>query len=273
MKPSGIQIAVSNLAWPSDKDLEAFDFLASKKIEGIEVAPSRIAAWGDINSRMLGNYRKELDARGLKIPSLQAIFFSRPDAQLLGESALFQNMAEHLRHVGAIANVLGAEVAVIGAPRNRGKGALSNEDAMELAARRLSELANIASEHDIVVGMEPVPEVYNSDFLTTWQAVYDLVHKVDHPAVRVHLDTGCVSLGGGDIGEAIKGCFDQIAHFHAAQPNLGDFKTPLKEHTEAATALSEKGYKRWIAIEMQAQEDWKAELDRAVDFVMGCYRL
>ena len=80
-----------------------------------------------------------------------------------------------------------------------------------------------------------------------------MVRDIDHPGVRVHLDTGCVALGGDSIEVAIAESKGLLVHFHAAQPQLGDFRNPLPNHGTAAAALRAIGYNRWISIEMREQ--------------------
>lgn len=267
------RLSFSNLAWPATALSEALSLLSEFGVQGIEVAPTRIASWDALHPKDLKNYRAELAEAGLVPSSLQAIFFGVNDAQLLGTPAQFETMRQHIHRIGEIGQVLGASVAVFGAPRNRNRGERPVETATDLAAERLLKLGVAAQEHGLVMAMEPVPELYNSDFLQTWQEVLSLVRQVDHPSIRLHLDTACVALGGGDIAEAISAGSAELVHFHAAQPKLGDFTEPLPGHEVAGQALRAVGYEGWIAVEMLEQLTWQTSIDQAQKIVSELFIL
>lgn len=267
-----IRLSVSNLAWADAVKGEALARLAALGVQGVEVAPTRIADWDELTPARLRGYRQELEAAGLRASSLQAVFFNRPDAHLLGDEAGFAAMLEHTRKIADIGAELGAGVAVFGAPRNRLRGDRAPEDAKALAAERLRILGDAVAGAELFLGMEPVPPVYGGDFLTTADEVIDMVLATDHPWVRVHLDTGCVKLAGDRIGEAVRKALPLLVHFHAAEPQLGTFGTPQSDHAAAAAALREAGYGRWIAIEMrEPPADALAEVETAVRFVQRTY--
>jgi sugar phosphate isomerase/epimerase len=267
-----MRLAMSNLAWPADQEAAAFVLLAQLGVQGVEVAPTRLAPWDALPERLLTDYRARLEAQGLVASSLQAILFGRTDLQLLGEGAAFNGLLDHMRHVAAIAATLGAGVLVFGSPRNRLVGAISPDTAWPLARDRFRQLGEITWAAGVVIGIEPVPAVYGGDFLTGWRDVLKMVQDVNHPGVRVHLDTGCVALGGDAIGEAIREASAWLAHFHAAQPQLADFAAPAPNHAEAADALKAVNYGRWLSIEMREPPTSPLHSVRAAaEFVSATY--
>ncbi len=269
-----IRLAVSNLAWPTDCDEDAFQTLARLGVQGIEVAPTRLAPWNELTPARLAAYRARVQDCGLAISSLQAILFGTENLALLGDRARFDALLLHLNRVADIAAALGAGVLVFGSPRNRLRGDRTAQDAWSLARDRWREIGEMAHAAGIVVGIEPVPAFYGGDFLLTWQDVLRMVREVDQAGVRVHLDTGCVALGGGDIAEAVTAARPWLVHFHAAQPGLDNFSEPLPGHAAAAAALRAAHYDGWIAIEMREQPSnpLHAALD-AVRSVQSLYDL
>ncbi len=243
-------LAISNLAWTSAEDAGILPRLVSWGAQGVEVAPWRLGAWTDLEPARLRAYRTLLAANGLVASSLQAVFYGREDVALLHEEALFNAMCEHMKQVAEIASALDSRRIVFGAPRQRRRGALEPAAAMALAAERLARLGAIAADAGACLGIEPVPAIYGGDFLETAEEVMELVRRINHPGVRVHLDTACVTLGGGDIGDAIAAAGADLAHFHLAEPDLGDFTTPRMPHARAFAALAAAGYQGWTAVEM-----------------------
>jgi sugar phosphate isomerase/epimerase len=267
-----MRLAVSNLAWPSDQEGTAFERLAALGAAGVEVAPTRIAPWPELTSPLISDYRARLEGRGLCVSSLQAVLYQRDELQLLGDDGSFAGMCEHLRRVAEIASLLGARVLVFGSPRNRRLFNFSPADAWSLGRDRLHRLGEITAAVDVALGIEPVPAFYGGDYLADWRDVLRMVREVDHPGVRVHLDTGCVGLGGGSIGEAVAASREWLAHFQIAQPNLADFAEPAENHAEAAAALRACGYAGWLAIEMREAESAPlAAMETAVRTALKIY--
>jgi len=267
-----LKLGVSNLAWAPEQTDEALALLARHGVAGVEAAPTRIAAWDRLDAAAVAEYRGRVEDAGLRICSLQAILFGRPDVQLLADDAAFRSLAEHIRQVAAVAHGLGAGVAVLGAPRNRIRGALTVADADALAAERLRVLGDITAPAGLTIGLEPVPAQYGADFMLRAADVRRVVALCGHQAVRTHLDCACVMLGGDDIGMEIAATGDGLAHYHIAEPELGTFVAPVCAHREAAAALNRTGFGGWAVIEMREQPAGLAALDGALRFAVETYR-
>lgn len=237
-----MKIGVSNLAWDPITETQALFSLTASGASGVEVAPTRIAPWGELATARLTAFRDICSAAGLTIPSLQAIFFGRPDVQLLQDTKSFAAMCEHLHRVGAIAEALGAGIVVFGAPDNRHRGDADPID-------RLRRLGDVARDHGIVVGIEPVPAIYGNDFAARASELIPLLRAVGHPNVRFHMDCACVQLSGDDPVTAILDAADLLVHYHAAEPNLSPLTT--NSHVACAAALRRAGFNGWAVIEMR----------------------
>jgi len=255
-----MKFGVSNLAWSSAQEDRAFGFLAAAGYEGVEVAPSRIADWSELTLARLDAFRRKCEAAGLTVPSLQAIFFGRPDAQLLKDDSAFEAMRSHVDKIGGVGAALGAKVAVFGAPRNRSRGETPREEAFGLAVDRLRQLGDVLAPSGVALGIEPVPVYYGADFIEHVDQVVALVDACGHPFIRLHLDCACIALSGDDVPAAIVRYAGQSAHYHAAEPDLGPFSAPRCDHKAAAVALRASGYDGWVVIEMreQAEDDLTA---------------
>lgn len=268
-----MRFGVSNLAWPADSEHEVFRILARAGFDGIEVAPTRIADWASLTNERVAEYRRRCDGAGLCVSSLQAILFDQPEAQLLGDFKHFEAMCEHMRRIGGIAATLGAGVAVFGAPRNRSCFGLDQRTAMALAEDRFAALGDIVAETGLTIGIESVPEYYGADFLTKVDDVAVLVGRCDHPHIRVHIDSACIRLAGGDAAKAIGQHHRLMIHYHASEPDLGTFATPQCDHAGIADALVTSDYDGWLVIEMKERgTDSLSALETATDFVNMTYR-
>ncbi|OLP62039.1 hypothetical protein BJF93_07945 [Xaviernesmea oryzae] len=250
----------------------AFEHLAKLGVSGLEIAPGRIAPWDQQTDIVQRNFRRHVESFGLTVSSLQAIFFGVDNINLLEDTQSFKRMSEHMHKVGGLAQEIGASVAVFGAPRQRSKGTLTDDEAFRIGSERFAELAETARQYDMIIGLEPVPPYYNGDFLTTWQSVLQMVRFTRHDNLKVHLDTSCVMLGGGDIAEAVVTCAAELAHFHAAEPDLKDFQNPEADHKSAFKALQQIGYDKWVAVEMlDSKAAGTDPLGTAAKYVMNIY--
>jgi len=265
-----MKLAISNLAWGQAEQDEILSILPALGVSGVEVAPTKIGGWDEITPAMLADFRNKLNGLGLSVSSLQAIFFRKPDAQLLGDANGFAVMCGHVDKLADIAAELGAEVAVFGAPKNRQRGDIENDAALRLAIERFAKLGEICQRR-MKIGIEPVPPFYGSDFILTYREDLDLVKAVNHPAIGLHLDTGCVFLAGNAIGDAIREGADHLIHFHVAEPELADFSSPKADHAAAAKALNDMAYGRWVSIEMKECADPVKVVAEAVRFVRDTY--
>lgn len=268
------RLGVSNLAWPVRAEAPALALLAACGAQGVEVAPTRIAPWDELTPQRLSAFRQDCAQAGLTVSSLQAIFYGKPEASLLGDAAGFSAMCEQVRRVTGIAQALGAGVAVFGAPGSRLRGGLSSADAMQRGAERLRRLGDLAAAGGLVLGMEPVPTLYGADFLNHAEEIVEIVRAAGHPSVRAHLDTACVCLAGDDVAAAIRAAAPLLAHYHMAEPQLGPFAHPVLDHALAGATLDEVGYAGWVVIEMrevEADDDGLGAIATAIGYACPHY--
>lgn len=267
-----LKLAVSNLAWPGHLDSVVMELLPTLGVNGIEVAPTKIADWPHLTDRMLLNFHRNVQNSGLVVSSLQAILFNQPSLQLLDNVEQFKHFEHHFVRLVEIANILGAKTLVFGSPKNRKLCGLSNRVGWELALDRLNQLGDIANSAGLVIGIEPVPPYYGNEFLTSWRQVFNFVVELSNPGVGVHLDTGCVIMNGDAIQEAITSCTNLICHFQVAQPQLTDFAVAHPDHSIAAKYLKIIHYSKWISLEMQEPKFNSIEvLTQAIEFVKSTY--
>jgi D-psicose/D-tagatose/L-ribulose 3-epimerase len=265
-------ISLSNLAFPSGQEHALLPMLSEKGLRGIEVAPTRIAPWKDLSVSRIRQYKSMLGDIGLSVPALQSIFFGAHGIALLQDNHSFGLLVDHLRRVSEIAIELGAKTLVFGAPKQRARGDLSKEAACDLGLSRLWECAEVCKRAgNLVIGLEPVPSAYGGDFLCTSSDVTSMIHRVSHPSLRLHLDTGCALLAGDSISSAIHkgGCM--IQHFHLSEPHLSNFNLPVSEHEHAAKALKRVNYSGWCSIEMREDTLWREACQVAVGFAVKMY--
>lgn len=246
------RLSISNIAWDPSEDDTVAALLAREGVTGVEIAPTK---WReqpfDARPDEIAEYRARWEARGLRIVSLQALLFGRPDLQLFGNPASRAALSDFLRRVIDFGAELGAGVLVFGSPKNRRRGSLPLRDAIEIAAEFFRELSAQAHAQRIALCIEANPVEYGCDFITTTAEAVGLCRAVDHPGIRVNADLGGMTLSGEDPVLSLETAAPFIAHFHASEPDLAELGARA-DHAAAARGLSAINYDGWVSIEMRA---------------------
>jgi D-psicose/D-tagatose/L-ribulose 3-epimerase len=264
-----MKLAVSNIAWSAAEQPEILAALPALGITGVEIAPTVLwPDWHGATPDAARALRHELAAQGFAVPALQSILFARPDLHVFADPA---PLVTHIARVAALAGALGAPVMVFGSPRNRLRGALAPEAAMDAAIPIFRRLAAACHDAGTALAIEANPPQYGGDFLLRWPEAAELVARVAHPGVVLHLDTACTALAGDDPATAAATA-PSLAHFHVSAPNLGpvDATSPI-DHTAIAAALRAANYAGWVSIEMRRTDTPLATIRAAAAHVQACY--
>jgi sugar phosphate isomerase/epimerase len=250
------RLAVSNIAWDAADDDAIAAILRSEGVSAIEIAPTK---WRErpteTSAAERAAYRQMWADRGLKIVSMQALLFGRPELQLFGDTRAA--LADYLRGIIDLGADLGARAFVFGSPKNRVRGTLPPADAMPIAADFFRALGEHAAGRDAVVCIEANPPAYGCDFITTTAEAVELCRVVNHPGIAINADLGGMTMGGEPVCETIISAAKMIGHFHASEPQLAELGAQ-SDHAEAGRALASVGYEKWISIEMRGGDVGKA---------------
>jgi len=267
-----MKLAASIIAWPADLDAAAFTLLAAGGVGAIEVAPTRVwPQWKGINSESARAFRSAVESSGLSISSLQSVLFQKPELRLFGSDQDRQAMYEHLCRCADLTAELGADCMVFGAPKNRTRGALSEENAFAIAVEFFCKAGEYCAQREVCVGFEANPEEYGCDFATDSRTAARLVRAAGSRGFRLHLDTACLHLAGEDPSRAIADNIDILRHFHVSEPYLGGFSAPSLPHGTIAQTLRRLRYDRWVTVEMRAVDGPLSALEEAIRFVGDIY--
>ncbi|MEM7029954.1 MAG: sugar phosphate isomerase/epimerase family protein [Chloroflexota bacterium] len=116
------------------------------------------------------------------------------------------------------------------------------------AAAAMHDVAKAADNLGITVCMEIINRFETYIFNTVADGL-DFIKQVDHPAVKLQLDTYHMNMEEDNIAQAIRLAGDKIGHFHCAASNR---KMPGKGHinwSEVRQALDAVNYDGGILIE------------------------
>jgi sugar phosphate isomerase/epimerase len=195
-----------------------------------------------------------------------------PHLQLFGSLDEQTALENHLIGMARLAGILGAQVLVFGAPRNRLRGALSEDEAITQATPLLRRVAAVMHEHGCALCIEPNPPRYGGDFVRTSTEALRLVRAVDHVGFGLHLDTGALTISDASDEEVVDAA-RHARHLHISEIDLVPVGAGTVDHARLGTLIRGAGYDRWASIEMRAvpDESLLAVVQQALDVGSGAY--
>jgi D-psicose/D-tagatose/L-ribulose 3-epimerase len=246
-----MKIAISNIAWDIAEDEEVAALMNKHGIEAIDVAPGKYFSDPKIASAAeISRVRDWWRQRGIMITGMQALLFGTTGLNLFGSNETQAAMLSHLCEMCRIGGVLGAKLLVFGSPQNRDRSALDDQRTRDLAISFFRRLGDIASQHGVVVCLEPNPPCYGANFMTNSAETASIVTAVAHPAIRMQLDTGAITINGEDAYQVTKLYAALIGHIHASEPGLVTLGDGETDHAAVVAALDAFLPEQVVCIEM-----------------------
>lgn len=270
-----MRIAISNIAWDVSDDEAVAALLRRYEVDAIDTAPGkyfsdpRQATLDDIN-----RVRHWWEARGIEMTGMQALLFGTTGLNLFGDAATRDAMLLHLDAVCRIGAGLGATRLVFGSPKNRDRAGLSDAQAETLALDFFRRLGDIAGNHKVQICLEPNPSCYGANFMTTSAETAAIVNQVAHPAIRMQLDTGAMTINGESVEQVVQAYAPLVGHVHASEPNLVILGDGGCDHLTVGRALNATLPEQVVTIEMLTAktEPCLQAIERALQVAIRYYR-
>ena len=112
----------------------------------------------------------------------------------------------------------------------------------------LWEVAEYARKHSVFLAMEPANR-FETYLINTTQEALQLIREINHPALKLHLDTFQMNIEERDLKEAILDAGDLLFHFHCCANHRGILGNDHIDWVGIFRALKRVGYQRWLVIE------------------------
>jgi D-psicose/D-tagatose/L-ribulose 3-epimerase len=270
-----MKLAISSIAWDVAEDERVAALLQRYKVDAIDIAPGKyFPKPTETRDAEILQVKKWWATRGVEITGMQALLFGTTGLNVFGPAASQDAMLEYLRAVCHIGGVLGATRLVFGSPKNRDRSGLSDGDSLMKATAFFRRLGNIAAAEGVTVCLEPNPACYGANFMTSSGETARVVEETGHPAIRMQLDTGAMSINGEDVSTVVRECAAHIGHIHASEPNLVPLGDGGTKHDAVFAALSQHLPNSLVSIEMLAtqNEPHLTSIERALVVAARSYR-
>lgn len=270
-----MRLAISNIAWDPDEDIAVAALLRRYGIDAIDVAPGKyFPEPATATAQDIARVKNWWADQGIEITGMQALLFGTTGLNIFGSKESQAAMLEHLAGVCRIGGGLGGTRLVFGSPKNRDRGALDDGEVEQISSAFFRRLGDIAQSFGVTICLEPNPPLYGANFMTTTTETAAVVAKVAHPAVRMQLDTGALTINCEDPLQLLRKHASLVGHVHASEPNLVPLGDGGTDHRRVAAALGQYLPRHVVSIEMVATKDEPHErsIERALNIAIASYR-
>lgn len=270
-----MRLAISNIAWDVSEDENIAKLLKRYDIDAIDIAPGKyFPDPAKASEEDITRVKQWWAVRGIEITGMQALLFGSTGLNLFGSIETQAAMLAHLAAVCRIGAGLGATRLVLGSPKNRDRTGLSDEQVQAIAVLFFRRLGDIAQSNGVMICLEPNPPCYGANFMTNSAETASIVTAVAHPAIRMQLDTGALTINGEDARQVIKVYAALIGHVHASEPDLMTLGDGGTDHGIVAKALKSDLPEQVVTIEMLAtkNEPHLVAIERALGVAIAKYK-
>jgi len=242
-----VKYGINFLLWSGDFNKESIPFIkkaADMGFDGVEI-PIFDPADVDIEATKAAMKETGMGATGCSILS--------DDRDMISEDpAIRENAKKYIKDSIEICAALDAPIFCGPLYSAVGKlvGRARNDEEWDLAVSGMKEVGKFAGDNGVTLAMEPLNR-FETYFINIAKDAVKLAKDVDHPNVKVHLDTFHMNIEEKDLYEAIKttGEAGLLAHVHCCENDRG---APGSGHVNwdgVFKALKEVNYDGWLTIE------------------------
>jgi len=236
-----------SLMWTArftEKDLGLFDRLKQMGFDGLEIY---------VNADSIDSLPREKIKEKMRETGMECTISTG-----LGENQNVISPDENKRKNGVaylkkaidLAVELGTDIVsgVLYAAWGEFTGKMRTQQEWNYCKESLLQAAEYAKEKNVILGLEPINR-YETYFLNIAEDARKLVEEINHPNIRIHLDTYHLNIEEESFYKAIKTAGEYLCHFHVCENNRGIPGTGHVPWDDVYKALKEINYNRWAVIE------------------------
>ena len=236
-------------SWPWSRTLS---LLAELGYRGIELAPFTLAANPvDLRSWDWGALRHQVEFYGLEVVGLHWLLAKTQGLHLTSaDPEVRRATAEHLGRLAELCRTLGGALMVLGSPQQRSLPAgMTLDEGMAHAVDTLTQALPALEAMEVDLCLEALGPS-ETNFVNTMTQAEELMQRVNHPRIRLHLDVKAMASEATPMAELIQRYASKAGHFHANDPNRRGPGFGACDFHPIFTALAKAGYSGWISVEV-----------------------
>jgi sugar phosphate isomerase/epimerase len=220
--------------------------------QGLELAPFTLAPRiTDVSQDRRRQLRLQAEEFGLTIIGLHWLLAKTEGLQLTAaDPAVRRRTADYLVELARCCRDLGGDLLVFGSPAQRRIPAgATGAQAADYAADTFRQALPGIADCGVRLCLEPLspPE---ADFINTCAEAVELLDRIKHPNLCLHLDVKAMSTDESPAPELIRRHAARTAHFHANDSNKRGPGFGTTDFVPIFRALQETGYRGWVSVEV-----------------------
>jgi sugar phosphate isomerase/epimerase len=227
-------------------------FVAEAGYTGLEIAPFTLAPLiTQVSREQRRLLRSQAEEQGLTILGLHWLLAKTDGLQLTSASeAVRIRTADYLTELARCCRDLGGAIMVFGSPAQRRIPAgATREETADYAIDTLRRALPAIADCGVKLCLEPLT-ARETDFLNTAAEAVELMDRLDHPNVLLHLDVKAMAAESQPTPELIRRYAPRTGHFHANDPNKRGPGFGATDFVPIFRALRESGYRGWVSVEV-----------------------
>ncbi len=241
-----MKLSVSNIAWNQEQDEEILSFMFENKIDGLEIAPTRI-----IPKNPYDNIKKAIQIvydikkkYNLKISSMQSILYGINE-NIFNSKIDREVVTNYIKKSVDFASAINCNNIVFGCPKNRN---LNDSSDLDIAIDFFKNISEYAEANNTCIAIEPNPSIYGTNFLNFTYEAIEFCKKINNKALKINLDFGTIIHNNENINIIYEN-IDLINHIHISEPYLNKIEK-RKIHLDIIKNIKNI-YRNYISIEMK----------------------
>ena len=233
-----LNLSISHLGWRKNENKDVIKILNKNKIKHIDIVLGRY--FNDIekldNKKILAlkNFWKK---NGIKIHGMQSILYGYEGFNIFKSESDRNTLLRVIKSINQIAKKLGVKFITFGCPKNRFR---SKNQSIDLAVDFFRQISKNLSK-DISLCIEPIPKIYNNNFLINTKDVLNFLKKVNRKNILCQLDMSAMKINNDNLRNILK--FKKyIGHVHISEINLN--KIDYSEENKKIISFFIKNFKK-----------------------------
>ncbi len=240
-----MKLGIHAYAWCSQWSNDTLDLIDRVKGLGLDFIEIPLMCLDTLDTAMV---RDRLQAAELDVCTSTVLL---GDTDISSDDAAIRAKGvEYLKSCVRATHAIGARSfsGVIYAQHVKPDARRPSEATWEYSAACLREVADLAAEIGVTLGLEPVNR-YESHLINTCTQARRLMELIDRNNVRIHLDTYHMNIEEKDFYEATKLAGKDLIHYHLCENDRGIPGTGLVDWDGIFRALGEMHYEGYAALE------------------------
>ncbi len=262
-----MKLSISNIAWDSENDGKIYALMKKYGFSGLEIAPSKIISTAPYShADIAAEWSASIcEQHNLCISSMQSLWYGRTE-KIWGGNEELGFLIQYTKQAIDFAYAIKCNHIVFGCPKNRIRPEGAEDD---VAVSFFKAVDLYADEHDVWIGIEANPPIYNTNFLNTTKSAISFIRKAKTKRLSLNLDVGTIIENREDLNSLYSNS-DLIRHVHISEP----FLKPIimrHLHKELNDLLNKINYRGFVSIEM-SKPDSLYEIESAMKYVSTIFR-